>query len=66
MALKIKRVLETKGALKNFAELLGVSEKTLYNKLEGTSDFTFGEFRRLKTMLPEYNVEYLLEQDAEI
>ena len=66
--LRLKRVLEAKGmTVKGSAELLGISEKTLYNKITGTSEFTYGEVKKLRTMLPEYNVDFLLtevEQDS--
>jgi len=41
-------------------ELLGVSEKTLYNKISGATDFTVGEALLIKNnLLPEYTLEYL-------
>jgi len=49
LALKLKRVLESKGVpLKSYSTLLGISEKTLYNKLMGLTEFTVGEFQKLK------------------
>ncbi len=66
MALKLKRVLESRGvSLKEYSCLLGISEKTLYNKLMGFTEFTIGEFQKLKTVLPEYDVLYLISQDME-
>ncbi len=65
MALKLKKVLEDKGvSLKNYSALLGISEKTLYNKLTGTTEFTMGEYQRLKTIFPEYDVLYLMSEDT--
>lgn len=65
MALKLKRVLEDKGcSMKEYSGILGISEKSLYNKLYGNSEFTVGEFQRLKTLLPEYDVLYLIEQES--
>ena len=64
MALRLKRILEGKGLpLKEYASLLGISEKTLYNKLTGATEFTYGEFQKLKTLLPEYNIDYLLSEE---
>ncbi len=64
MILKLKRVLEGTGVpLKDYASLLGISEKSLYNKLCGNTEFTYGEFLKLKTLLPEYNIDYLLSDD---
>lgn len=66
MNLKLKRVLENRGRpLREYSNLLGISEKTLYNKLTGSTEFTIGEYRRLKTVLPEYDVMYLMSPDAE-
>lgn len=63
MALKLKGVLESKGCpMKEYANLLGISEKTLYNKLSGVTEFTIGEFQKLKTLLPEYDVLYLMDE----
>ena len=64
MALRLKRILEGKGLpRKEYAVLLGISEKTLYNKLTGTTEFTYGEFQKLKALLPEYNIDYLLSEE---
>lgn len=66
MALKLKRILENRGRpLREYSNLLGISEKTLYNKLAGATEFTIGEYRRLKTVLPEYDVLYLMLPDTE-
>ena len=65
--LKLKRVLENSPiGLKGYAKLLDMVEKTLYNKLTGTTEFSYGEYQTLKALLPEYNVDYLLtaEQDS--
>lgn len=61
--LRLKRVLESKGmTIKGSAELLGISEKTLYNKIVGVSEFTYGEVKKLRTLLPEYNMDFLLTE----
>lgn len=61
--LRLKRALDARGmTIKGSAELLGISEKTLYNKIVGTSEFTYGEVKKLRAMLPEYNVDFLLEE----
>lgn len=62
---RLRRVLDDKGiSIKGCAELLGVSEKSLYNKLTGASDFYFREAMKLKTMLPEYDITFLLGEDT--
>ena len=66
--LRLKRVLEAKGmTVKGSAELLGISEKTLYNKITGATEFTYGEVKKLRVILPEYNLDFLLtvELDSE-
>lgn len=64
--LRLKRILEAKGmSAKGGAELLGISEKTLYNKVTGASEFTYGEVKKLRVMLPEYNLDYLLTDERE-
>lgn len=61
--LRLKRVLEAKGmTVKGSAELLGISEKSLYNKIVGATEFTYGEVKKLRAMLPEYNVDFLLTE----
>lgn len=41
-------------------ELLGVSEKTLYNKIAGDTEFTVSEaLLIMRNLLPEYNIEFL-------
>lgn len=45
---------------KDVAEAIGVTEKTLRNKLNGTSDFTVPEARAIKdTYFPALDLEYL-------
>lgn len=62
--LRLKRVLDAKGmTMKGSASLLGISEKTLYNKITGDSEFTYGEVRKLRVMLPEYNIDFLLTDE---
>lgn len=50
-----------------FAALLGISEKTARNKLNGDTDFTLGEAIKIKTeLLPEYDLFYLFERDDDV
>ena len=46
---------------KTCAAFLGVSEKALYNKMTGTNEFTYSEVKRLKELLPEFDIGYLLD-----
>ena len=64
--LRLKRVLEAKGmTVKGSAELLGISEKTLYNKITGATEFTYGEVKKLRVILPEYNLDFLLTDERD-
>lgn len=64
--LRLKRVLETSPlGLAGYAKLLDMSSKTLYNKLVGSSDFSYGEYRKLKGLLPKYNIDYLLTDEPD-
>ncbi|MCI8525755.1 MAG: DNA-binding protein [Oscillospiraceae bacterium] len=63
--LKLKQTLEASPiGLKGYAKLLDMADKTLYNKLTGASDFTDPEYRELRKLLPEYNIDYLLTEDS--
>lgn len=57
MFTNLKTVLYQKGiSLRQYAQFLGVSEKTIQNKLNGITDFTYPEFRKTCILLlPEYN-----------
>lgn len=64
----LRAALYQKGiSMKQYAEFLGVGEKTIHNKMKGLTDFTYPEFKRTCTLLlPEYNADYLFsESDAE-
>lgn len=64
----LKSILYRKNiAIKQYAEFLGVSEKTAQNKLRGITAFTYPEFKRTCTLLfPEYNADYLFATEGEI
>ena len=63
----LKYVLYEKNiAIKQYAECLGIREKTVQNKLQGITDFTYPEFKRTcKLLLPEYSADYLFTEDFE-
>ena len=51
-------------SVKSYAEFLGVSEKTVQNKLRGKTDFSLSEFQKTCNILfPEYNPNYLFALD---
>ena len=46
--------------MKAFSEFLGITEKTLQNKMNGVTEFTYDEVERTSRFLfPEYRIEYL-------
>lgn len=61
MLLNLKTKLKEKGiSVKALADVVGVSEKTAWNKINGETDFIFQEAMIVANELfPEYKVEYL-------
>jgi len=49
-------------SMKQYAEILGVGEKTVQNKLTGRTDFSYPEFKKTCTLLSEYNADYLFSE----
>lgn len=59
--LTVKRI-----SLKNYAEFLGVSEKTVLNKINEETDFTYPEYKRTcKFLFPEYSPDYLFATESQ-
>lgn len=51
---------------KEIAEALGISERTLRNKLSGISDFTLPEATKIKDkFFPSLDLQYLFAKDEE-
>ncbi len=49
---------------KAVAAALGCSEKTLYNKYTGATEFNWSEVKTIKKdLLPEFDLEYLFEEE---
>lgn len=65
MYANLKSALQKKGiTMESYAEFLNVSKKTVTNKINQDTDFTFGEYSRTcKFLLPEYNPDYLFATD---
>ncbi len=62
----LKSALHRKNiTIKQYAEFLGVGEKTVQNKLHGVSAFTYPEFRKTCALLFEYNADYLFAPEEE-
>lgn len=66
MLKNLKSALEQKGiTIKTLAALLGVSEKTAWNKLNGETEITYKEAMIIKkNLLPEYDSDWLFEVAA--
>ncbi|MDD3137575.1 MAG: helix-turn-helix transcriptional regulator [Lachnospiraceae bacterium] len=58
-------VLNKKGiTMKAYAELLGVTEKTIQNKIQGKTDFTLEEVKKTCNIVcSEYRMEYVFSTD---
>ncbi len=64
--LRLRRALDSKQmTVKSCAELIGISEKSLYNKLTGASDFSYKEVKKLQIMFPDFNMDYYLSDDIQ-
>lgn len=64
--LRLRRALDSKQmTVKSCAELIGISEKSLRNKLSGSSDFTYREVKKLSAMFPDFNMDYYLAEDIQ-
>ena len=63
----IEEIRKIKGvALVDIADLLGVYSRTVRSKIDGVSDFKFGETVAIKkAFFPEYELEYLFSERAE-
>lgn len=63
----IEEVRKNKGVtLVDIADLLGVGYRTVRDKIDGVSDFKFGETVAIKkAFFPEYELEYLFSERAE-
>ncbi len=59
----LKTVLHRRNiTLKQFAEIIGVSEKTAWSRLKGDTDFTLPEFKKTCALLYEFDADYLFSQ----
>lgn len=60
----LKTVLHRRNiTLKQYVDFIGVSEKTVWNKLKGNNDFTVPEFKKTCVLLPKFNADYLFSQE---
>lgn len=49
---------------RKLAEILGISEKSVFNKLKGKCPFTVPEFRKICELLPKYGKDWLIVESA--
>lgn len=65
MLSNLKKALDCKNiTIKAYAAVLGVSEKTIWNKINEETPFTYPEVRKTKTeLLPEYDSDYLFTSE---
>lgn len=42
-----------------FARIIGISEKSVQNKLNGTTEWTLSEIYAVRQLFPQYTFEYL-------
>lgn len=58
---------DRKITMKAYAEFLGITEKTLQNKMNGITEFTYAEVERTsKFLLPEYKIDYLFDRSQNV
>ena len=62
----LKAVMAIKGVtIESMATLLGVHRNTVASKLDGDSEFTFGQAEQIQSiMFPEYSSTYLFRRDS--
>lgn len=63
MLVNLEKALRAKNiSIKGYADFLGVSEKTIRNKIAGITDFSYPEVRRTKDdLFPEYDIGFLFK-----
>lgn len=64
----IEEIRKSKGVtLVDIADLLKVDYRTVRSKINGVTDFSFGETVAIKkAFFPEYELEYLFSERAEV
>lgn len=59
----VKILNEKKITMKAYAEFLGISEKTVQNKIYGRTEFTLGEATKTCSFIcPEYRMDFVFEK----
>lgn len=59
----VKILRDKKITLKAYGEFLGISEKTVQNKVNGRTEFTLGEATKTCSVIcPEYKMDFVFEK----
>ena len=59
----LRRELKNKNiSMVTFAKILGCAEKSVQNKLNGITEFTFSEVKIILEMFPQYKMSYILAE----
>lgn len=60
----LKALMAAKGiSIEAMADLLNIHRNTVANKLDGDSEFTYGQAEKIQTvMFPEYTAQYLFRR----
>lgn len=68
MLRNLRSALDNKGiTVRAYAAVLGVSEKSIQNKINEVTPFTYPEaLKTMKELFPEYNSEYLFKTEKEV
>lgn len=62
----VKILSDKKITMKGYAEFLGISEKTVQNKIYGRTEFTLGEaMKTCSYICPEYKMDFVFERVQE-
>lgn len=62
----VKILSDKKITMKGYAEFLGISEKTVQNKIYGRTEFTLGEaVKTCSYICPEYKMDFVFEKVQE-
>lgn len=60
-------ILKRKGITnKAYADYLGITEKTVWNKLQGKTEFTLGEALKTCALMPECKMDYVFAMEEKV
>lgn len=66
MFTNLRSALQSKNiSLVAYSRLLGITEKSIQNKMNGTTEFTLSEVQQTISLFPEYRLEYLFDEDID-